>query len=236
MRPTLILALIACGGLALTTACSKPTSPEGAAPGAPVAMTSQAAADLAAYQELVRSGSHEFAVTMGREVLRKHPGSAAAAEVNRTLPAVEAQAESAADGKRMAALWDYQQGTQSGGKQSAASIYSSQPGSAAERARLILRRHSDWGESAYVFGTGRGFKCAAPCRVSIRYGDQPFRDVRAHLPDTGEPALFIDELAAFLAGMKSAREIEIRTRLADGTERSYVFETGGFDAAKWLPL
>ena len=32
------------------------------------------------------------------------------------------------------------------------------------------------------------------------------------MPDTGEPAIFIDELAAFLAEMKSARDLEIRTR------------------------
>lgn len=234
MRAILFAALLACGGLTLTAGCSKPAPTQTA--NAPAANTPQAAADLAAYQELIRTGSHEFAVTMGREILRKHPGSPAAAEVGRTLPGIEAQAKSTADTKRLAALWDYQQGTQSGGKQSAASIYSSQPGSTAERARLILRRHSDWGESAYVFGTGKGYSCASPCRVAIRYGDKPFQDVRAHLPDTGEPALFIDDLSGFLSGIESSRELEIRTRLADGTERSYVFEVGGFDPAKWLPL
>lgn len=199
-------------------------------------MSAQATADLAAYHELMRTGSYEFAVTMGREVLRKHPGSAAAAVVSKSLPEVEARAKAQLDRTRLAALWDFQTGLQSGGRQAAASIYSSQPGSAAERVRLILRRHSDWGESVYLFGSGAGFACASDCRLAIRYDDAPAVNIKAHLPETGEPAIFIDDIDAFLAKLEGAQRIEIKAALEGGGERTYVFEVAGFDAAKWPQL
>ncbi|MFO0028019.1 MAG: hypothetical protein ACK558_04070, partial [Pseudomonadota bacterium] len=74
------LALAACGG-------SPPPAPP-----APAASSAQAQQDLDAFRQLVAAGSDEFAVTMGREVLRKHPGSPAAAEVAAALPAAEPRA------------------------------------------------------------------------------------------------------------------------------------------------
>ena len=96
----LLLLVAACGG--------KPP------PAAPVA-DPRAAQDLATYRELLNANSLEFAITVGREIQRNHPGTPAAAEVANTLPEIEARFAAANQAKRLAALWDYQTGVQSGG-------------------------------------------------------------------------------------------------------------------------
>lgn len=206
-----------------------------APPPAP-AVDPNAAKDLAAYNELIGMKSHAIAVTMGREILRKYPGTPAAAEVARTLPAIEAAATASADEKRMAALWSYQQNKQAGGDQSAASLYSSVPSSETERLRLILRRHSDWGESVYLFAGGQGFDCAAPCTVGVAFDDAAAVRWPAHVPETGEPALFIDRDVAFTKQLEAARRITISVKLKGRGAKDVVFDVGGYDPAQYLPL
>lgn len=219
-----------CVAIACTVAaCEK------APPPAPAA-DPKAAQDLAAYQQLVSMKSHAIAVTMGREILRKYPGTPAAAEVQRTLPAIERTAQEEADTKRMAALWSYQQNKQAGGDQSAASIYSTTPGSEAERLRLILRRHSDWGESVYVFAGGQGFVCGASCTIGVKFDDGAVQRWPANNPETGEPALFINKDKEFVAAMAKARRLTITATLKGRGETTMVFEVGGFDPAQYLPL
>ncbi len=216
-------------------ACS-PSGPAPAAGTGAAATDPRADADLVAYQQLIAAGSHEIAVTMGNEVLRKYPNSTAAAEVRRTLAGVQATAKASADAKRLKALWAYQVGEQRGGAQSAASIYSSTPGSAKERLRLILRRHADWGESAYVFADGKGFRCPAPCTLSLRFDDQPAERWKAFTPETGEPAIFIEDDRKFAQRLTQTRKVAIDAILADRGPLTIVFETGGFDPQQWLPL
>jgi hypothetical protein len=206
------------------------------APPPPPAVNPKAAEDLAAYQQLVQLKSYAIAVTMGRKIQNDYPGTPAAAEVARTLPQIEAQATADADTKRMAALWSYQQNKQAGGDQSAASLYSTVPGSEAERMRFILRRHSDWGESAYIFAGGRGFDCGTSCTIGVRFDDAPEVRWPAHVPETGEPALFIDRDADFVAKMRSARKITIAAKLKGKGDTTIVFEVGGYDPAQYLPL
>jgi hypothetical protein len=216
------------------SACSKP-APQ---PPATVAVNSAAAeSDLAGYRQLIAAGSHEIAVTMGREILRKYPGSPAAKEVAASIAQVQATAKATADAKRMAALWSYQSSTASDGKpQESASIYSSEPGSEAERVRFILRRHPAWGQSVYVFSSGKGFRCGSACKVGLRFDDGPVEQWAAFAPETGEPAIFIKDDVKFLERLPGTKRLEIQATHADKGPMTLVFETGGYDARQFKQL
>ena len=221
-------ALAACGG--------REAPPP--APAAP-ANSAQAQQDLDAFRQLVAAGSDEFAVTMGREVLRKHPGSPAAAEVAEALPAIEQRAKDKAESKRLAALWTYLTNELRGVTQHTASIYSSVPAGEGERVRLILRRHAEWGQSVYLFDgdggdrTRKGFVCGSACKLPARI-DGVAVALAAHSPETGEPAVFLDDDAGFIARLAGgAARIEIDLRHATRGPFTAVFEVGGYDDAKF---
>lgn len=218
----LALALAACGG-----------APPPAAPDA----DALAAKELATYRELVRGNSLEFAVTVGREIVRRHPGTPAATEVAATLPEIEAKYQAGVDAKRLAALWDYQTGVQSGGAQSSASIFSTDPaGTGAGQVRFIFRRHAEWGRSAYLYAGGGGFQCPDPCSLLLRFDDAPATRWKAHLPETGEPAIFIDDDAALAAKLPGTKRLAIEGTLRDHGPVTLLFEPGGFDPKLWAEL
>ena len=213
-------------------ACSKP------APQAPAAPVNSAAAesDLAGYRQLVAAGSHEIAVTMGKEILRKYPGTPAAKEVEASIAKEQQTAKDTADAKRMAALWSYQSTTSHGAAQESATIYSSEPGSEAERVRLILRRHADWGQSVYVFSYGKGFKCGSACTVTLKFGDGPEEKWAAFAPETGEPAFFIKDDVKFLQRLPGTMRLQVQATHVDKGPMALVFETGGYDAKMFKAL
>jgi hypothetical protein len=218
-------------GIALfVAACSGSNT---SAPPAAPAVPSQADKELAMYRELVQARNYELAGPIGEEIVGRFPGTPAADEVRKTLADVTAQGRAKADARRLERLWIYQSGNESGGRQNTASIYSSDR-STGDRVRLVLRRHSDWGQSAYLYG-GR-FVCARSCTIAARFDDAPVRKLRAHLPETGEPALFIDDDRDFIARLAKARTIAIDVVEKSRGERHLVFEVGGYDAAKFPPL
>ena len=111
--------------------------------------------------------------------------------------------------RRLERLWIYQSGKESGGEQTTASIYNSQP-TTSDRVRLVLRRHSAWGQSAYLFGSGKGFDCGKSVQRhrSVSTMARPQR-MKAHLPETGEPAIFISDDRGFIAKMDKAQKVSI---------------------------
>src|SRR5688572_12241858 len=66
---------------------------------ATAAAEAAAAKDADAYRQLVAAQSYELAQSIGREVVRKYPNSAAAADVKKTLPEVDAKANAAIDAR-----------------------------------------------------------------------------------------------------------------------------------------
>jgi hypothetical protein len=128
-------------------------------------------------------------------------------------------------------LWLYQSGMMEGGAQNTATIAPSVP--AGNPVRLILRRHADWGQSVYLFGTPPGFTCAKDCRVSVTFDDAAPQNLRASLPPTGEPAMFIEDDAIFLAKMAKARTVAIQATPKGKPAYTLKFDVGGFDASKW---
>jgi len=231
-RSILILLFAIIGALA---ACSKSEAPPApAATAAAPAMDPQAAKALDLYRTLRQEKSWELAAPIGEEIVAKYPGSAAAKEVQETLADATAQAKEIVARRRLERLWIYQSSKESGGEQSTASIYSSDADESV-RVRLILRRHSAWGESAYLFGSGKGFECRGTCTLSARFDDKPAK-LKAYLPPTGEPAMFINDDKALVARLAGTRKLSIDVTEKGKGPRTLVFEVGGFDAAKYLPL
>jgi hypothetical protein len=236
--PALVLAAV------LVAACSPSQPPSSAAstaaPGAAPAAQVAPAADaqqtksLELYRTLRKEQQWELAAPIGKEVVDKWPGSAAAKEVQETLADATAKATEIAARRRLVAMWSYQSGKESGGDQVTASIYSSDL-AADKRVRLILRRHSAWGQSVYLFGGGKGFECKGTCSLAARFDDKP-QKIAAYLPDTGEPALFIKDDKGFLAKLAGTQKLSIDVTEKGKPSRTLVFEVGGYDAAKFPQL
>ncbi len=231
MSSRLIIAC-ACATLALG-ACS---------PSAPPAAEQQAAADAAAantnletYRQLLRIHNDEMAVTMGKDIVSRFPDSAAAHEVQQTLPEIEKRYTQTRESQRLAALWVYLVSPMAGGTQSTASIRNSKPGQF-EPVQLILRRHTKWGQNAFLYGDGHGFVCRATCSLPVTVDGKAMK-IKAFAPSTGEPALMISNDQAFVALLRKAHTIDIDVTHVDGERKQTLhYEVSGFDANKWAPL
>lgn len=234
LRLGLLLAL--CTGVLLAACSQQPGTP------APTAEQQKAQADaataernLATYRQLLKLHNDEMVVTMGKDIVSRFPDSAAAKEVQQTLPGIEKRYEANHEKNRLAALWTYQVAPMAGGTQSTASIYSSRRGDD-EQVRLVLRRHTKWGQSAFLYGSKPGFLCRGNCTLTGKADGKPVR-IKAFAPEGGEPALMIRDDKAFITLLKKTRQLDLDVTLLNGKkDETLVFEVGGFDPAKWQPL
>lgn len=230
LLPALVLALLICG-------CSQ----QGGGATAPAASAQAPAADAAAaqdldtYRQLVRIHNDEMATTFGEKIVHDYPDSAAAKEVQQTLPQISKRYRENAEKNRLAGLWLYQVSPMAGGTQSTAVIYSSKP-AGADKVRMVLRRHTQWGQNAFLFGSGKGFACKGTCTLPAVV-DGKTMGIKAFAPPSGEPALMISNDKAFIALLEKAQKISLTVTRKDGNRsEELVYEVGGFDPAKWLPL
>jgi hypothetical protein len=192
-----------------------------------------AARNLDTYRQLLRIGNDEMAVTMGKDIVKRFPDSAAAKEVQQTLPAIEKRYTEASEKNRLGGLWLYQVSPMAGGTQSTATIVNS-PSSGNDRVQLVLRRHTSWGQSVFLYGSKPGFVCRGNCNIASTVDGKPARIV-AFAPSTGEPALMIRDDKAFIATLEKAKKISMEVTLADGDKKQTLsYEVGGFDPAKWV--
>jgi hypothetical protein len=199
------------------------------------AQAADAARNLDTYRQLLRIGNDEMAVSMGKDIVRRFPDSDAAKEVQKTLPAIEKRYTEASEKNRLARLWLYQVAPMAGGTQSTATIENSQP-AGGDRVRLVLRRHTSWGQSAFLYGSKPGFVCRGNCTVTTTVDGKPVR-IKAFAPSTGEPALMIRDDQAFIAMLRKAKKISMDVTLVDGEKKqTLVYEVGGFDPAKWAAV
>lgn len=230
-------AMLLCGALVLA-GCSKQPDQAGAsaaAPGQAQGKEAEAAQKLETYHQLLRINNDEMAVTMGHDILDRYPGTAAAKEVQQSLPPIEKRWKENSEKNRLAGLWLYQVSPMEGGTQSTATIYSSKP-SGNDRVRLVLRRHTAWGQNAFLYGNGHGFVCKGNCTIASTV-DGKSVGIKAFAPTTGEPALMIRDDKAFIAMLQKAKKISMNVTLQDGEKKQeLVYEVGGFDSAKWLPV
>lgn len=219
---------------ALLGACSRSPAPPTSVAAAPVA-NAQLTKALSLYRSLLKDKSWESAASVGQDIVNRYPGTAQAIEVKQTLADATTQATALTTQRRLQRLWSYQSGKESGGDQSTASIYSNDS-AAADRVRLILRRHSEWGQSAYLYDSGKGFNCRGTCSLKLRFDDQPEQHIKAYLPPTGEPALFISDDKALIAKLAKAQTINIDVVSKTRGAITLVFEVGGYDPARFVPL
>ena len=191
--------------------------------------------NLDTYRQLLRIPNDEMAVTMGKDIISRFPDSAAAKEVQQTLPAVEQRYTENREKTRLTALWWYQVAPMAGGKQSTTTIRNSRPGSA-EPVKLVLRRHTQWGQSVFLYGSGHGFVCRGNCTLALSV-DGKNMHIKAFAPPTGEPALMFRDDNGFIAMLRKAQKINIDVTRVDGDKKqTLVYEVGGFDPAKWVEL
>lgn len=228
-------AIAACALTAAGCTQQGPTAP--AAPSASaIAAANEAAADkeLKLYQQMLAEHSEALAAPVGTEIVQKYPATSAAAEVQKTLPQIQANARAKAEHERLANLWYYQTANVQG-LQHTASIYSA-PASA-NSVRLVLRRHVKWGQSVYLFAPdgSKGFVCKGECNVSMRF-DGKRETWKAYLPPTGEPAMFIKDDKRFIAALQKVKVIEMDVTTRDHGKQTLKFEVGGYDPARFLPL
>ncbi|MBM7126053.1 hypothetical protein ACFFJT_02880 [Dyella flava] len=234
-----VTAVAVCGLLVLT-ACSQ--QDQSAAPSQADAAQAQAQAEakeandqLQTYRQMLQMKNDEMASGLGQEIVQRFPNSAAAKEVQQTLPEVEQRWKETSEKHRLAALWTYQVGPMEGGTQSTASLYTTAP-SGDRAVRLVLRRHTKWGQSVFLFGSGHGFVCKGNCMIQAQF-DGKSHPLRAFLPTTGnEPAIFIRDDKPFIEAMEKTRRITMDVEMQDGGKQTLVFETGGFNPSQWSEL
>ena len=193
---------------------------------------------LAAYEAARADGDWEIAEARGDELRQRHGETEAAKTMRATLDQVRTEAEAMREQRRLVGLWEYQSIPAGGGTQHTAAIYSrvetdpdAEEGEvvAIPDARLILRRHPEWGDSAYLVLTQKALECGPPCVLTIRFDDGEPQTYTGDPADTGTgPALFIEERDRFLAAMDSATRIRIQLPRSGHLVPVFEFEVGGF--------
>jgi hypothetical protein len=226
----------------LLAACSggkAPPSPAETAAAAKAASEVKADNALKLYEQMRASGSWDLATSLGDELLKKYPGSAAAVQVQKTLTEVRAKAAEQLETRRLGRLWAYNAVPETGGTQYTAAIASKQPlkntdaKKKSKRIRLVLRQHPQWGQSVYLLLDDATFDCRKGCAtLPVRFDDAAAQRMKATIPPTGEPALFIDDDKGFIAKMQKAKNVAIDVTIKDDGDETVVFEVGGFDPAK----
>jgi len=224
-------------GVLLLAACSQqegapaPTAAQQQAQG----QSADAARNLDTYRQLLRIGNDGMAVTMGKDIVSRFPDSDAAKEVQKTLPDIEKRYTEASEKARLAGLWLYQVSPMAGGTQSTATIVSSQP-SGNDRVQLILRRHTSWGQSVFLYGNKPGFVCHGNCAMAVTVDGKPTH-IKVFAPPTGEPALMMVDDKGFIATLQKAKKITMEVTPVDGEKKlTLVYEVAGFDPAKWASV
>jgi hypothetical protein len=223
-------ALVACSGSNLPPPSSAPAAPPATAPSPNEA---QAAKETALYEQMRAAGSWDVALTLGNEVVSKFAGTQAAARVQVTLAEVRAKGEAQANQKRLARLWTYTATPEAGGTQYAAAIAAKGALGGAAKVRLVLRQHPQWGQSVYLLLDEAKFDCRKGCAtLPVSFDGASPQRMKATIPPTGEPALFIDDDKGFIAKLRNAQTVAITAVVKDLGEKTMEFEVGGYDPAK----
>ncbi len=221
-------------GLALATLAACGPSPEQQAAARKAALEAQAQPELQEWHKMVAAGNFQLAVPLGENIVTRYAGTQAAAEVRSTLADVRSKADAQANRLRLQRLWVYQVAPMAGGTQSTAAIDASKP--TGLDMRLVLRRHSAWGLSVFLYADGsKGFDCHATCTVPAMFDDQAV-SLKAYVPAGGRPALMFRDEKGFIARMEKSKVLRLKVRMPGSGERDLEFEVGGFAPAKWKPL
>jgi hypothetical protein len=192
------------------------------------------------YEAARASGNPEAAEADADRLRERFPDSAAAAQLEATLPAVRSAAEALRETRRLRGLWDYQANSVGSRTQRSASIFSKtaeagedQPAALAD-AQLVLRDHPEWGRSAYLLLALSKFNCGKPCTMRIAFDEAAAEAWRGKQADSGKgPALFIEDEARFVKALEGAKRVRIELPKGSGSVPALVFEVGGYAPGRY---
>ncbi len=179
------------------------------------------------------------AQALGDKLRSKYGDSDAAKTMNKSYDDTAKMADAKHEEDRLADLWNYASIPAGAGKQYTATIDSRVPrdqnGVALSQpdARLVLRVHPDWGHSSYLLLASKTFVCGSPCTMKITFDDADPATFKGTQADSGQgPALFIDDHAAFYAGMLPAKKVKIQLPKNGDFAPSLIFDVSGYDSKK----
>lgn len=230
---TVLLALSACG-------------PSEAEKQAQAQAQAQARSEAAAekhyqdFRQLMDAQRSDLALSLADYLVATHPQTRAAARIKAELEPLRAQVEEERETRRLQALWVYhdEHDAKAGGRVRSAYIFARDPigpatnGEAAPRARLVLRRHPQWGDDVYLLSDRGHFSCASPCRLKVSFEPGQSRTVPGEIPPTGEPAIFVRDFKGFIRDLPQARTVSIEAVLKEGGPQTLHFEVGGYQGDK----
>lgn len=191
---------------------------------------------LASFRQLQAGPRQDLALNLAEDIVANFPGTNAAKEVAPLLEELRASVAAEGEWRRLAALWVYHSGedAEAGGVVRSAYVFSrntlgeAEAGREAPRARLVLRRHPQWGDDVYVLTERGHFACADPCTVSVQFDDAAATNYPGKLPETGEPAIFVEDFRGFVTALPSAELVRVQFALDDGSTHTAEFEVGGY--------
>ena len=189
------------------------------------------------FEQLLASGRPDLALNIADHVLKNYPQTKAAPKFRAKIEPLRAQIETEREARRLQELWVYHddEDAEAGGQVRTAYIFAQDPigpaeaGKQAPRARLVLRRHPQWGDDVYLLSERGPFTCGTPCELQVRFDDGEPRTVPGEIPDTGEHAIFVKDFDYFVARLPDAKKVQIEVTLADGGAQTVVFEVGGYE-------
>ena len=201
------------------------------------AAEAKASERLVSLKQLRSSGREDLALNLAEDIVKTFPGTSAAKEVAPMLEEMRTKVASDAEYRRLAGLWVYHSGedAEAGGMVRSAYIFSSntlgeaEAGKEAPKARLVLRRHPQWGDDVYLLTDKGHFACGNPCTVSVQFDDAPATDYPGKLPETGEPAMFVEDFKTFVTALPGAQRVRFSITLDDGSTHTPEFEVSGYD-------
>lgn len=198
-------------------------------------LEAQARDKLSMYQRLVKLKNYTLAVSIGEEIEQTYPHTKAAATVRESLPEVKAEGKATDEKRRLANAWSYQTAPMDGGTQSTAAIESNPP-TGAGQVRLILRRHSKWGQSVYLYAQDdSGFVCKGRCNI-VMHVDGKRHVFKGYKPNGKRPAMFIADDKRFIRMLTGAKKITMQVKLKTQGKETLTYDVGGFVPKNWEPL
>ena len=219
MKTNLAVALSAA---LLLAACNTGPSPEEIAAQRAQKAEQDANLQLQHFNEAKDAGRNELAINFADYILRNHPQSAAAKTVKPAADELRAKLAAESETKRLREAWAYHDGE--GVK--TAYVYSKD-----KQARLVLRRHPEWGDDVYVLTETSKITCGTPCTVSVQFDDGPVVNYPGKIPDTGEPAIFVEDFRKFVPQLPDAKLVRIGIVLQDGAAVTPEFEVAEYNTA-----
>jgi hypothetical protein len=182
-------------------------------------------------------GRDDLALNFANDILLRFPDTRAAIETRPLADALRVKVDASKEDARLRELWAYHttDDKDAGGTVRTAYVYSAntlgppEAGKEAPKARLVLRRHPQWGDDVYLLSDRGHFQCGDPCTVSVQFDDAPATVYPAKLPETGEPAMFVEDFKTFVTALPNAARVRFDVVLRDGGAQTPEFEVGGYD-------